>query len=158
MESGELPVSAVMRKRFASLEVKDRLDRADHLMSIGHVRHLPVLDPDGRLAGILSNRDMLEASLTNVLEFEPAQRSTFLRSVDVAEVMTRRVETVTEDTPLHTAAARMVAHKIGCLPVVDADDRAIGLVTETDLLVAAYLREPPDAAADTKPDAAGEDR
>ena len=128
-----------MRTEFASLRETDHLDLADQIMKLGRVRHLPVLDPDGRIIGIVSNRDLLEASLTNVLDFEREQRQGVLRSVDVAEVMTREVETIAPDAPLAAAASRLVGHRIGCLPVVRDDRVMVGLVTETDLLAAAFL-------------------
>jgi len=90
----------------------------------------------------VSNRDLLGASLTNVLDFEREQRQGFLRAVDVAEVMTRDVETIAPDAPLAAAASRLVGHRIGCLPVVRDDRVMVGLVTETDLLAAAFLGTP----------------
>ncbi len=139
MPLASIPVSRIMRTEFASLRETDRLDLADQIMKLGRVRHLPVLDPDGRIIGIVSNRDLLSASLTNVLDFEREQRQGFLRSVDVAEVMTREVETIAPDAPLAAAASRLVAHRIGCLPIVGDDRVMVGLVTETDLLAAAFL-------------------
>ncbi len=145
MTLASIPVSRIMRTEFASLRETDRLDLADQIMKLGRVRHLPVLDPDGRIVGIVSNRDLLEASLTNVLDFEREQRKGFLRSVDVAEVMTREVETIAPDAPLAAAASRLVGHRIGCLPVVREDGVMVGLVTETDLLAAAFLGTPEKA-------------
>ena len=145
MTLASIPVSRIMRTEFASLRETDRLDLADQIMKLGRVRHLPVLDPDGRIVGIVSNRDLLEASLTNVLDFEREQRQGFLRSVDVAEVMTREVETIAPDAPLAAAASRLVGHRIGCLPVVRDDRVMVGLVTETDLLAAAFLGTPEKA-------------
>ena len=142
MPLASIPVSRIMRTEFASLRETDRLDLADQIMKLGRVRHLPVLDPDGRIVGIVSNRDLLEASLTNVLDFEREQRQGFLRSVDVAEVMTREVETIAPDTPLAAATSRLVGHRIGCLPVVRDDRVMVGLITETDLLAAAFLGPP----------------
>jgi len=142
--AAERPVSEIMRREFASLREEDRLDLADQVMKLGRVRHLPVLSAEGRLVGIVSNRDLLEASLTSVLSFDPAARRGFLHSVAVSEVMTRDVETAEPSMPLGVAASRMVRHKIGCLPVVRPDGIMVGLVTETDLLVAAYL--PPAGA------------
>lgn len=136
------PVAAIMRREFASLHAEDRLDLAEQVMKVGRVRHLPVLDQDGHVVGIVSSRDLLEASLSSVLDVDPASRHGFLRSVTVAEVMRHDVETVEESTSLLGAASRMVRHKIGCLPIVRADGVMTGLVTETDLLIAAYLPEP----------------
>lgn len=142
------PISEIMRTEFASLRPNDRLDLADQVMKLGRVRHLPVLDADGRLVGIVSNRDLLEASLTTVLSFETTERRGFLRSIGVAEVMKPDVETVTPQTALGVAAGCMIRNKIGCLPVVREDGVMVGLATETDLLIAAYL-------PDSDPESAG---
>jgi len=139
MDTARLPVSRIMRTDFVSLSEDDRLDLAEQVMKLGGVRHLPVLDAQRRLVGIVSQRDLLRASLASVLDFGTAERRTFLRAVDVGEVMTREVQSVGPDTPLGVAASRMIRHRIGCLPVVDEGGRAVGLLTETDLLVAAYL-------------------
>ena len=141
MEPHRTPVSDIMRTEFISVGPKERLDFADRVLRLGHFRHLPVLE-EGRLVGMVSNRDLRAASLTKVLSFPAGQRRTFLRSVEVAEVMTRDVVAVKEATPLSEAARKMVEHKVGCLPVVDDDGTMIGLITETDLLRAAYLASP----------------
>ena len=73
----------------------------------------------GRLVGIISNRDLLAASLTKALDFDPASRRSFLRSVEVGEVMTRDVVTIGPDTTLADATRLLVRRQIGCLPVVD---------------------------------------
>jgi len=95
------------------------------LMQEHAVHHVPVLDPDGALAGILAERDLLLAA------------SRFLQAgVDVGDVMHRDVVTVTPDTPLEAAAALLARHKIGGLPVVGARGEVVGVITETDMLVA----------------------
>lgn len=144
MKLRDRPVSTIMQKEFVSLSTKDRLDLADHIMRLGRVRHLPVVD-DGRLVGILSNRDLLAASLTRVLSFESEQRGAFLRSVDVAEVMTRDVTSVAPEEPVAEAARLMIERKIGCLPVVREHGVMVGLVTETDLLRLALLAPEDDS-------------
>ena len=131
-------VEAVMEDTFVSLSPKERLDLADDIMKLGRVRHLPVQAEGGRLVGVVSQRDLLAAGLSAALEFGGGERRSFLRSVAVDEVMTRDPVTVTRETPLREAAARLLEHKIGCLPVVAEGDALVGLVTETDLLRAAY--------------------
>jgi CBS domain-containing protein len=137
-----IPVSRIMRREFASLQRKDHLDFADDVMSLGRIRHLPVLD-GGLLVGLVSQRDLLASSLSRVLEFEPSHRRSFLKAIEVAEVMSRSVISVEPETTTHEAARLMIRHRIGCLPVVDESGAPIGLLTETDLLRAAYA---PDEA------------
>ncbi len=141
-------VSEVMQAEVATLAPDERLDLADDVMRLGRVRHMPVLE-DGRVVGLVSTRDTLAASLTKALEFDPAARRAFLRSVEVAEVMTRDLVTVEPDATLREAAALMVQRKIGGLPVVKPDGTMVGLLTETDLLVATLLGEGDDVSATT---------
>jgi len=135
-------VSEVMRTEFVGLEVTDKLDFAEQIMQLGRIRHLPVL-AHGRLVGIVSNRDLLAASLSKVLQFARERRASFLSMVDVEEVMTRDVQTVTPETTLEEAARLMVRHKIGSVIVVAPDGAPVGLLTETDLLREAYLPDDP---------------
>jgi CBS domain-containing protein len=130
-----------MSAEFASLRTEDRLDLADQVMQLGRVRHMPVIDADGRVVGIVSHRDLLEASLSRLLALEPLARRAFLGSIGIGEVMTRHVETIAPDETLARAAELMLHHKIGCLPVVRSDGVMIGILTETDLLRCAYGEE-----------------
>ena len=131
-------VSEIMRSEFVSLELADKLDFVQQIMQLGRIRHLPVLS-QGRVAGIVSNRDLLAASLSKVLQLAREQRHSFLGMVEVAEVMPKHVETVPPDTTLEEAARLMLRRKIGCLIVAKEDRLPLGLVTETDLLREAYL-------------------
>jgi CBS domain-containing protein len=145
MDLRQRPVSEIMRREVATAAPKETLDLTQDIMSLGRVRHVPVLD-EGRLVGILSHRDLLAASLTKSLDFDPASRRSFLRSVLVGEVMTKDPVTVGPETTLSHAARILVQRKIGCLPVVSSAGALIGLVTDADLLSAAFL----DEDADTK--------
>jgi acetoin utilization protein AcuB len=96
------------------------------LIRSGRFRHLPVVDGEGRLAGIVG-RDDLALFLARAGSPGVAKRQ---HHVD--QVMIRMVVTVPPDCPLEEAAARMVAHKIGSLPVMEAG-RLVGIITETDI-------------------------
>jgi CBS domain-containing protein len=138
MSLAKRPVSEVMQREVVTLRAEDRLDLADDIMRLGRVRHMPVLDGE-RLVGVVSNRDLLAASLTKVLDFEPTHRRAFMRAVEVREVMSKEVVSVAPETPVGDAARIMIERQIGCLPVVKQEGMLLGLLTETDLLRAAYL-------------------
>ena len=90
---------------------------------------------------MLSHRDVLAASLAKLEQVGPAERLEHLRRILVAELMQTNLDTATESTTLAEAARRMLRLKIGCLPVVRASSGGpilVGLVTESDLLRAAY--------------------
>jgi CBS domain-containing protein len=139
MDLRQRPVSEIMQREVVTLTAQDKLDLTQDIMSLGRVRHLPVVDADERVVSVVSHRDLLAAAMSKVLDFDPTSRRTFLRSIEVSEVMGKDVYTVSPDTTLADAAALLVRHKIGCLPVVDPQGKLVGLVTDADLLAAAYL-------------------
>lgn len=116
------------------------LEALDRMLERG-VRHLPVLE-DERVVGILSIDD-LRAGLPFPLTLPPddAERRR-VQDYRVAALMTYVPATVHLETPLDEAAARLADLRIGCLPVVDDENRLVGLLTETDALraLSALLR------------------
>ena len=102
------------------------------LMRERKIRRLPVLDSHSKLVGIVSDQDLLYASPSPVSSLSVWEMHYLLGKLKVEEVMTRKVITVTEDTPLEEAARIMADNKIGGLPVM-RDGRLVGIVTETDL-------------------------
>ncbi|MFZ5916863.1 MAG: CBS domain-containing protein [Chloroflexota bacterium] len=96
------------------------------------VRRLPVVDKKGKLVGIVSDKDLLYASPSPVTSLSVWEVHYLLSKLQVDDVMTRDVITVTEDVPLEDAARIMVDKKIGGLPVV-RDATVVGIITETDL-------------------------
>ena len=150
MTSLDRPVSELMQREVVTLQQGDRLDLAEDIMRLGRIRHLPVLDGE-QLVGVLSSRDLLAASLSKALDFDEKHRRAFMRAVEVKEVMTRDVDTVTPEDRADDAARRMLRRKIGCLPVVDAKGGFLGLLAETDLVLAA-LGDTPAGAVDVTPE------
>jgi acetoin utilization protein AcuB len=96
------------------------------------VRHLPVV-AGGKLVGILSDRD-IRLALPSPLAVDAVERQDFLERTAVAEVMTREVITVGDCDTVEDAAKTLYRHRIGAVPVVDARDRLLGILTETDVL------------------------
>jgi acetoin utilization protein AcuB len=102
------------------------------LMHERKIRRLPVLDSHGKLVGIVADQDLLYASPSPVSSLSVWEMHYLLAKLKVEEVMTRKVITITEDTPLEEAARIMADNKIGGLPVM-REDKLVGIVTETDL-------------------------
>jgi len=96
-----------------------------------HIRRAPVIK-NGKLVGIVSASDLHNASPSPVTSLSVWELNYLLSKVTVNEVMTRKVRTVSEDTPIEEAARIMADYKIGGLPVVD-NSKVVGIITETDL-------------------------
>ncbi|MBP8003160.1 MAG: CBS domain-containing protein [Chloroflexi bacterium] len=102
-----------------------------NLMKSEHIRRMPVIK-DGHMVGIISEKDLLNASPSDATSLSVWEINYLLSQIIVANVMTKKVLTVTEDTAIEDAARFMVDNKIGGLPVM-RDGRVVGLITETDL-------------------------
>lgn len=125
-------VSELMTRQVITLGVDDDLDLAVGILDIMRIRHLPVVDAEGRLVGLVTHRDLLAAS-ANSLE-DPAHAT----HVRVRALMRTSIATVSPDDDVRTAARVLDKNKYGGLPVVDADERLVGIVTEADFLSLAH--------------------
>lgn len=96
-----------------------------------HIRRAPVVK-DGKLVGIVSDKDLLNASPSPATSLSIWEMNYLMSKITVSEVMTKKVLTVNEDTPIEEAARIMADNKIGGLPVM-RDDHVVGIITETDL-------------------------
>jgi len=96
-------------------------------------RRLPVVDKNGRLAGIVSERDLLHAAPSPASTMSVWEHNYLISRLTVQQMMTRAIIITTPNTPVEHAASLMIANKIGGLPVVDAQDRVVGVITETDI-------------------------
>ncbi len=95
------------------------------------IRRAPVVK-DGKLLGIVSQGDLLNATASSVTTLSVWELNYLISKVKVKNVMTKKVITVTKDTPVEEAARIMADKKIGGLPVVDGE-KVVGMITETDL-------------------------
>ncbi|NCP86952.1 MAG: hypothetical protein CO094_01845 [Anaerolineae bacterium CG_4_9_14_3_um_filter_57_17] len=101
------------------------------LMKKEHIRRTPVVK-NGKLVGIVSDKDLLNASPSPVTTLSIWEMNYLLSKITIAEVMTKNVMTIDENTPIEQAARIMADNKIGGLPVV-RDGNVVGIITETDL-------------------------
>jgi CBS domain-containing protein len=105
------------------------------LMARNRIRHLPVVDRNGRLCGVVTDRDLRHHLFTpevfGTIGEVPVER--LLSAVAVRDVMSSPAVCVGPDADVQEAARAMVEGKLGSLPVVE-DGRLVGIVTETDVL------------------------
>ena len=126
-------VADVMTRKVMTLERNETLRTADDVMRLGRIRHLPIVDTDGSLAGIVSQRDLFHSGLVRALGFGSHAREQALDALAVKEAMKTEVLTTTPNTLLTEAAKVMLERKVGCLVVLDANKIA-GILTESDFV------------------------
>ena len=125
-------VRDLMQTRLVTIAAGERLSTVEDIMTLGHVRHMPVVT-SGKLVGVVSERDLLRASLSALSAAGSLERRAFLHAVEISRVMSQPPITIHPDASVEEAALVMAERKIGCLPVLEGEE-LVGLVTETDLL------------------------
>lgn len=106
------------------------------MMRVHGFRRLPVVDTSGKLVGIISERDLQHASPARAGSPSVWDLNYVLSKVQIREAMTEKVVTTTPDIPIEEAARVMIDTKTGGLPVLDEQDRVVGVITEADIFEA----------------------
>ena len=125
-----------MTKGVATLERNDTLTTADEVMRLGRIRHMPVIDGEGQLVGVVSQRDLFRGALLRSLGYGSRVEDRVLEALSVKDAMTTDVATASPNMPLREAAQLMMKRKIGCLVVLE-DGEPIGILTEGDFVALA---------------------
>lgn len=116
-----------------TLQPRDTLAALYDLMDNHRVRHVPIVDGDGELVGLLTHTDLAMSALGSVSDLPLSQERDLLQRRRIREVMVTELETVEPETPLAEAASTLFENKIGCLPVVEGN-RLVGILTESDFV------------------------
>lgn len=103
-----------------------------NLMKTNKIRRAPVVDKKGKLLGIVSDKDLLNAGPSQATSLSVWEINYLVGKITVKKVMTPKVRTVNEDTPIEEAARIMVDNKVGGLPVMGGE-KLVGMITESDL-------------------------
>ncbi len=129
-----IKVGDLMTKELITLKADDDLPKADELMRLNRLRHLPVVDGK-KLAGLITHRDLLRLQtelLARLGNTGDADEEVFI-PLSARDLMNEDVATTTSDTSAVDAAKRLLSQRYGCLPVVDGDE-LVGIITESDFL------------------------
>ena len=125
-------VKDLMTSTVETLRMGDTLELAKATLKLKRIRHLPVVDADQKLVGLVTHRDILGAWIShhNPIDETPDQAAS---EVPVDMMMNKEVTSVSPNTPAKEAATLLQSHKYGCLPVVE-DGVLVGIVTEADFV------------------------
>jgi CBS domain-containing protein len=134
-QNQEPRVRDIMRSTLVTGAADDYLLDAVARMESHGVRHLPVVDGEHRLIGMLSDRDVRSALGFALRPFNQKDAVVRIASTRVSDVMTRKPLTIEGDAPLADAASFIADHRIGALPVVEAPGQnLVGIVSYVDIL------------------------
>lgn len=122
-----------MTKTVVSVDEDTSIIKAGVLMREKAIRFLPVTDKHGKLAGVVTDRDLKAAAPSKATSLDVYELNYLLSSVKVSEIMTRDPVIVKPDETIEFAAALLLDNKISGLPVVDAGSKLVGVITQSDV-------------------------
>ena len=128
-----ITVSDLMTGNPETVFPDDELGEVYALMSERMIRHVPVIDSDGNIEGVISHRDLIRTALYEFDDLTYLDQRDALKGMLVRDVMTTEPDTVAPDMPLSDAGRLLLDNKIGCLPVVEGN-RLVGILTEADFI------------------------
>ncbi|MBV2128803.1 CBS domain-containing protein [Arsukibacterium indicum] len=112
----------------------DSLKDAHDLMREKNVRHIPVIDANGELAGMLTQKIMIAKVMGLMAQYGAAALERKEKQVLVSELMATDFAAITAEQPLTEVADYFVANRHGCLPVIDSDNKITGILTSSDFV------------------------
>ena len=126
-------VRDVMSTNLTTLDHESRLLDAVLLMRSSGYRHIPIVNGE-KLVGIVSDRDVQRASPSLLSKISQEEYNRIFEGTPISRIMVRDPMTVNPATSLRDAVRIVHENKFGCIPVVEGENRLVGMVTVTDLL------------------------
>ena len=128
-----LKVKDIMTDTLYTLHPTASIFDAHQLMAKYKIHHLPVIDDSNNLVGLLSQRDLLRASVSVFADVNKEERNEIEAGIPIKSVMSTDLVVAEQETPLEEIAQHLLNEGHGCLPVV-GDDGIQGIVTEADFV------------------------
>jgi CBS domain-containing membrane protein len=137
-----ITVQELMSEALYTLSAHDTIHTARELMLEKRIRHVPIVDEEDNLVGLLTKHDVLAVSLSTLAEVENEVRDELEEGIPIGEVMITDLMVGYLTTSLREAARVMLEQKHGCLPILSADQKLAGILTEADFVkLALHLME-----------------
>jgi CBS domain-containing membrane protein len=128
-------ISDIMTPSPICISHQASLKDAHLLMQNRHVRHLPVIsEQDGTFVGMLTQRKMISIVLSMLNKYGQGALDRKERYTPIIEVMETKIQKLRLDEPLSVVVQYFIDDKLGCLPVVDDNNKVIGIVTSSDFV------------------------
>ena len=128
-----IKVKDAMSVEPVTLKETDSVIHARQIMGKAHIRHVPIINEIGDFVGLLTQRDVLAATVSILADLDEQAINEIESAIPIRELMTTAVTVVHEDTSLREAAKYLLDLKLGCLPVL-SNGRLVGILTEADFI------------------------
>jgi len=127
-------ISDIMTQGVHTLTGDSTLRDAEVLMRDHHVRHIPVLDDNRHIAGVLSQKEFLREAFRITDKFGAHHLQDYLAKTPVSDCIEKDISILPPDAPLKAAGEKLRAEKQGCLLVADDEGGLLGIVTSQDFV------------------------
>ena len=131
-----MPVQNWMTTDVVSVGPDTSLLKVGKLMKDHHIRRIPVVDDNGQVVGIISDRDVRDASPSKATTLDMYEMHYLLAELKAKNIMTAKPITVKPTDTVEQAALIMLDNKVGGLPVVDDNGRLVGIISDHDVFKA----------------------
>ena len=136
-----LLIGDIMTSNPYTLRADNSLTDARVLMAQHRIRHIPIVDDEMQLIGLITQRDILAAQTSCLLSLSENRRIEQENEIQLGELMRTRVLTIDLHAGIRAAAQILFKHRIGCLPVTE-QSKLVGIITDSDFVaVAIHLLE-----------------
>jgi len=130
-----MKVSDIMTPNPVCISDEASLKDAHQLMQSRNVRHLPVISENtGEFIGMLTHKKMIASVLTMLNKYGQGALDRKERYTPIADVMETQAQKLALDEPLTVVVQYFIDNKLGCLPVIDAQNKVLGIVTSSDFV------------------------
>ncbi len=131
-----MPVQNWMTTDVVSVGPDTSLLKVGKLMKDHHIRRIPVVDENGQVIGIISDRDVRDASPSKATTLDMYEMHYLLAELKAKNIMTAKPITVKPTDTVEQAALIMLDNKVGGLPVVDDSGKIVGIISDHDVFKA----------------------
>ncbi|HHB92829.1 MAG TPA: CBS domain-containing protein [Thioploca sp.] len=139
-----ITVKDLMSSELYTLKPTNTIHQARELMLKNRIRHIPIIDDDGKFLGLLTKQVILAVSVSALADIDTQERDELESHVPISEVMITDVVVAEENTNLSKAAKFLLEQQHGCLPIFK-NGKIIGILTESDFVrLAFYLMQKMD--------------
>lgn len=132
-KKGAIEISDIMSRKIVTVELDDSLKVIQEIFNHTHFHHLIVVSAE-RVAGVISDRDLLKALSPRIGTFSETDRDTTTLNKRAHQIMTRHPITLPASAGIFDAINTFNQHSISCIPIVDSALKPVGMLSWRDIL------------------------